>query len=186
MFFWLCSLQWSVVYFFVATARSGNQEVACYHFHSFQILHKLVHCALSHVRCWTSTKWRPVASVPPKWCVERGFVTGLCIKTFLPETIFDIYGELLCFWKSGHNFLHLWAFALDGWLCSNCEGQGIYATCCFWQRPTYWRPTRLVQLPGWWRHRLPSHPVSLWSGFIKPRALSHGEVNTPRVALHHR
>ena len=106
----------------VGTAKSGNQEVACYHFHPFQILHKLVHCALPHIRCWTSTKWRPVPSLPPKWCVKRGFVTGLYVKTFLPETIFGIYnGELLCLWKSGHNFLHLWAFALDGKLCSNCE-----------------------------------------------------------------
>ena len=87
-------------------AKSGSQEVACHHFHSFQILHKLVHCSLLHIRCWTSTKWRPVPSVPPKWCVKRGFVTGLYVKTFLPETIFGIYnGEPLCLWKSGHNFL---------------------------------------------------------------------------------
>ena len=62
-----------VVYFSVTNAKSGNQEVICYHFHSFQILHKLVHGALSHFRCWTDAKWHLAPSVLPKWFVERGF-----------------------------------------------------------------------------------------------------------------
>ena len=40
----------SVVYLMDTTAKSGNQEVICYHFHFFQILHKLVHGALPHFR----------------------------------------------------------------------------------------------------------------------------------------
>ena len=46
----LCLFE-TVVYFSVTNVKSGNQEVICYHFHSFQILHKHVLGALSHFRC---------------------------------------------------------------------------------------------------------------------------------------
>ena len=154
----------SVVCLSVTIPKSGIHEVI-YHFHSFQVFHELMHGALPHLWCWTDAKCHPVPPISPKWCIERGFVTRLSIKMFLPETIFGVYkGELL--FLSQLPPLSAVGSAFDGWRHSNREGQGIYATCWVWQRLIYWRPTRLVQLLGWWCHCLPSHPVSLWSGFL--------------------
>ena len=86
-----------VVYFSVTNAKSGNQEVVCYHFHSSQILQKLLHGALSHFSCWTDAKWHLALSVLPKWCVERGF-------TYLKQMI---YKFSVCLSWSRHYTLHI-------------------------------------------------------------------------------
>ena len=81
---------------------------------------QLVHSALPHFRCWADAKRNRVPSEPPKWCIERGFVTRLSVKMFLPEAIFGTYkGELLCLWKSGLNFpqcRHLVVLSIGGFV----------------------------------------------------------------------
>ena len=131
--------------------------------------------------CWRDAKFHPLASVRPKWHIEGGLIARLGVQTFLPKAILGIYdSELLCLRLPP---LSAFGSALNGWLCSNDEGQDICVTCWVWQQPTYWKHTQLVQLQVQEYCWLLSHIVSRWSGLLK--VLVHSDVDVLQVGLCH-